>query len=344
MEPTTRRVTIADVARRAGVSTSAVSKVLRNARGVSPGMRERVRATMTELGYRPHAAARGMRGRTYTVGVLLDNIRNAFFADLLEGVTEELSDSEYTVLVGAAGFAPGDQARVAHAMVDRRMDGLILIAPGIPRDEVAATARHVPTVVIGHHDRGAEFDSVVDDDATGGGLVVDHLVALGHRRIAHVSALGNSAGGWARRPEVALTEGYREAMRRHGLAEHEQIVRVRFSEEFGHQAGLRLLTAGSRPTAILVGADVAALGVFRAAGELGLAIPDDVSLVGFNNTAVAALPPVQLTSVDQAGHAMGAAAARLLLERVEGRRTRAQLVSVSPQLVVRRTTARPPQA
>src|SRR6478752_538431 len=161
MEPTKRpkRVTITDVAARAGVSTAAVSKVLRNAYGVSPAMQERVRAAMAELGYRPHAAARGMRGRTYTIGVLLDNVRNAFFADILDGIQDELRDSEYTVLIGAAGFSAEEQAKTIRSMVDRQMDGLILIAPGTSRAEVLTTATATPTVVIGHHDGTDTHDS-----------------------------------------------------------------------------------------------------------------------------------------------------------------------------------------
>ena len=135
-----KRVTITDVARHAGVSTAAVSKVLRNAYGVSAAMREKVGAAIAELNYRPHAAARGMRGRTYTIGVLLDNIRNTFFADILDGVRDTLQDSEYTVMVGAAGFGAEAQSKTTRAMVDRQMDGLILIAPGSPRAEVLATA------------------------------------------------------------------------------------------------------------------------------------------------------------------------------------------------------------
>ncbi|MFE1500461.1 LacI family DNA-binding transcriptional regulator, partial [Streptomyces albidoflavus] len=207
----TKRVTITDVARHAGVSTAAVSKVMRNAYGVSPSMQERVRAAMAELGYRPHAAARGMRGRTYTIGVLLDNLRNPFFADILDGIREQLGESEYTVLIGAAGFGAEDQARTIRAMVDRQMDGLILIAPGTPRTEVLATAVVTPTVVIGHHDTSDAHDSVVDADDLGAGLVVDHLVALGHRDIALVSAAGNKAGRWQRTPEIALADGYLDA-------------------------------------------------------------------------------------------------------------------------------------
>ncbi|MEU8704888.1 LacI family DNA-binding transcriptional regulator [Streptomyces sp. NPDC048565] len=334
-----KRVTITDVARHAGVSTAAVSKVMRNAYGVSPAMQEKVRAAIAELGYRPHAAARGMRGRTYTIGVLLDNVRNAFFADILDGVQDELRDSEYTVLIGAAGFSPEEQARTIRSMVDRQMDGLILIAPGTSRHEVLATAADTPTVVLGHHDGSDIHDSVVDADDIGAGLVVDHLVSLGHRDIALVSAPGTKANRWKRTPEIVLTAGYLEAMERHGLSEHAQVLHAAYSDEGGFKAGMTLLTATHRPTAVMTGADVAALGVYRAAHELGLRIPEDVSLVGYNDTALAALATVQLTSVDQAGHTMGSTAARMLIERVEGRRDRAMQTTMTPRLVQRGSTA-----
>ncbi len=337
----TKRVTITDVARHAGVSTAAVSKVMRNAYGASPAMQERVRAAMAELGYRPHAAARGMRGRTYTIGVLLDNVRNAFFADILDGIHEEVRGSEYTVLIGAAGFGADEQARTTRAMVDRQMDGLILIAPGTPRSVVLATAAVTPTVVIGHHDNSDTHDSVVDADDMGAGLVVDHLVALGHQDIALVSATGSRTGRWQRTPEIALTDGYLKAMERHGLADRAHVLHAAYSDDGGHRAGMALLTRDRRPTAIMAGADVAALGIYRAAHDLGLSIPADVSLVGYNNTALASLAPVQLTSVDQAGHTMGSAAARMLIERVEGRRDRAMQTTMTPRLVIRRSTAAP---
>lgn len=337
--PKQKRVTITDVARHAGVSTAAVSKVLRNAYGSSPAMQEKVRAAIAELGYRPHAAARGMRGRTYTIGVLLDNVRNAFFADILDGIQDELRQSEYTVLVGAAGFEAEEQARTIRAMVDRQMDGLILIAPGTPREEVLATAASTPTVVIGHHDAADTHDSVVDADDSGAALVVDHLVSLGHRDITLVSAPGTKANRWKRTPEIVLRDGYLAAMQRHGLSAHADVHHAAYSDDGGFKAGLTLLTADRPPSAIMTGADVAALGIYRAAHELGFRIPDDLSLVGYNNTALAALAPVQLTSVDQAGHTMGTGAARMLIERVEGRRDRAMRTTMTPRLVVRSSTA-----
>jgi LacI family transcriptional regulator len=335
-----RRVTIADVARHAGVSTAAVSKVLRNAYGVSDGMSQRVRSSMAELGYRPHAAARGMRGRSFTIGLLLDNIRNPFYGDFLDGVTDALAKTDFQVLVGSAGFSAQDQSRLADAMVDRAMDGLILVAPSMSRSQVITVAKTIPTVVVGHHDTADEYDSVVDDDRAGAALVVDHLVALGHRRISHTSATAK-AGQWKGRPEQVRSAGYRQAMHRHGLDEAVTIAGTSYSEEGGYRAGRELLDRPDRPTAIFAGADFAALGVLRAAYELGLRIPADLSLAGYDNTTLAASAPINLTSVDQAAHDLGATAARLLGERMDGR-SRSVLTSAAPQLIVRNTTAPPP--
>src|ERR1700729_2257181 len=257
-----RRVTIADVARHAGVSTAAVSKVLRNAYGVSADMSQRVRSSMVELGYRPHAAARSMRGRSFTIGLLIDNIRNPFYGDFLDGVTDALAKTDFQVLVGSAGFSAENQSRVADAMIDRAMDGLILIAPSMSRSQVTAVAKTIPTIVVGHHDTADEYDSVVDDDLAGAALVVDHLVALGHRRIAHTSSTGR--GQWTRRPEQVRCDGYRQAMGRHGLDDAIQIASTSYSEEGGYQAGQQLLSGAGRPTAIFAGADIAAVGVLRA--------------------------------------------------------------------------------
>ena len=341
MKPSTgtRRVTIADVARHAEVSTAAASKVLRNAYGVSPAMAERVRSSMAELGYRPNAAARGMRGRSYTIGFLVDNIHNPFYADILDGASEALLGTDFQILTGAGGFAPEQQSKMAEAMIDRSMDGLILVAPSMSRSQVTATAKTIPTVVIGHHDVGNDYDSVVNDDLSGAAMIVDHLVALGHQRIAHTTST-SKPGRWLRRPEQVRADGYEQAMTRHTLGEHIQIAATSYSEEGGYDAARQLLTGSRRPTAIFAGADIAALGVFRAAHELGLRIPEDLSLAGYDNTTIASLAAVDLTSVDQAGPEIGATAARLLTARFDGR-TRSLLSSTAPRLIVRRSTAAP---
>jgi LacI family transcriptional regulator len=339
-----RRVTIGDVAQHANVSTAAVSKVLRNAYGSSPAMRARVRQAIDELGYRPHAAARGMRGQTYTVGVMIPDLRNPFFPELIEGIGQQLAGTDYQILLGPGGSLAETQARSTDAMIDRRMDGIIMIAPMMPQRRLEETARAVPIVVIGRHGKSAHYDSVVDDDVTGAALIVDHLADLGHRRIAHIEHKVSGRGMPTTLPQTVRGEGYRQAMRRRGLAEYIDVVASTYSEEGGYSAARAMLArpAAQRPTAIFAGADVAAIGVLNALREAGLRVPDDISVTGYDNTAIAALEPISLTSVDQDGHLMGNNAARLLLERIEAKRQRSVLYSLAPTLVPRRSTAPPP--
>ncbi|GIH02998.1 LacI family transcriptional regulator [Rhizocola hellebori] len=337
-----RRVTIADVAEKANVSTAAVSKVLRKAYGVSPAMDERVRAAMAELGYRPHTAARGMRGQTYTIGMMLPDIRNPFFHEILEGLSKQLDGTDYQVLIGPGGSESASQAHIMNAMIDRRMDALILVAPLGNRRDLEETAKSVPMVVIGRHDRSPDYDAVVDDDLMGAALVVDHLVELGHRRIAHIEHKITGRNHPTTLPQSVRAEGYRQAMKRNDLGSEIDIVASTYSEEGGYLAARELLARAVRPTAIFAGADVAAIGVFNAVYEAGLRVPQDVSIVGYDNTSFAALGPISLTSVDQDGHAMGTNAARLVLERIESKRTRSVLLSTSPTLIRRRSTAPPP--
>ena len=344
MEPSAppRRVTIVDVAQHAKVSTTAVSKVLRNAYGASPAMRAKVHKAIAELGYRPYAAARGMRGRTYTIGVMLPNIRNPFFPEILDGLTERLRDSDYQVLLGPGCNGEDAEARVTEAMIDRGMDGLVLVAPVSARSHLEQVASIVPTVVVGRHGRSAAYDTVADDDITGAALVVGHLAELGHHRIAHIEHLETDPAHIAEMPNAVRAEGYRRAMRAHGLADDIDIVSTSYTQEGGYLGARQLLARPRRPTAIFAGADIVAMGVLEAVAEAGLSVPDDISVAGYDNTTFAAFGPISLTSVDQAGREIGGDAARLLLERINDRHRPTAQVKLSPTLVVRRTTAPPP--
>jgi LacI family transcriptional regulator len=337
-----RRVTIVDVARHAGVSTTTVSKVLRNAYGASPSMRARVRRAMDELGYRPHAAARGLRGQTYTIGVMVPDLRNPFFPDILDGLTEWLGNTDYQVLLGPGGCNDEKtEARVTEAMIDRSMDGMILIAPVSARPHLEHVAGIVPTVVVGRHGRSAAYDTVADDDIAGAALIVDHLADLGHRRIAHIEHLETDAVRIAEMPNAIRAEGYRRAMRARGLGDEIDIVSTSYTQEGGYLGAQQLLARRRRPTAVFAGADVVAMGVLDAVAEAGLSVPGDISVAGYDNTTFAAFGPISLTSVDQAGRQIGGNAARLLIERIGERRRPTAQVKLSPTLVVRRTTAPP---
>jgi LacI family transcriptional regulator len=337
-----RRVTIVDVARHANVSTTAVSKVLRNAYGASPAMQAKVRQAMAELGYRPNAAARGMRGQTYTIGVMLPDIRNPFFPDILDGLTDRLADTDYQVLLGPGCNGQEAEARVTDAMIDRSMDGLILIAPVTSRSRLEHIAGLVPTVVVGRHGHSPAYDTVADDDAAGAALVVNHLADLGHRRIAHIEHHETDPTRLIEMPNAIRAQGYRRAMVARGLGDDINVVSTTYTQQGGYLGARQLLGQPQPPTAIFAGADIVAMGVLDAIAEAGLSVPGDISVAGYDDTTFAAFGPIALTSVDQAGHQIGANAARLLLERIGDRGRPTAQVKLSPTLVPRRTTAAPP--
>lgn len=333
-----RRATIQDVARVAGVSVSAVSKVLREAYGVSPQMQERVAAAIDQLNYRPHAGARTMRGQSYTIGVVLVELTSPFQPEVAQGISGELEGTPYQEVIVTGGTSPERQKRSIEALLDRRVDGLVLVAPWLEVAWIEEVAKTLPVVTVALHGSPKNFDTVVDDDRLGARMMVDHLVANGHRRIVHTSMPPADLGGSFMLSHTARREGFESAMRRHGLKP--DVIDTWYSEEGGYRAAVEALSRETPPTAIFAGADVAALGALRAVEERGLRVPEDITVVGYDNIYTSTINRVSLTTVDQSGELTGAACARLLLERLEGRTDTSHYV-VAPRLIVRRTSGTP---
>ncbi|MDR6791890.1 LacI family transcriptional regulator [Pseudarthrobacter oxydans] len=335
-----KRATISDVAEHAGVSRAAVSKVLRGAYGVSDVMRARVEASMDALGYRPSALARGMRGRSFTLGVFVVDLSNTFVTVLIEGIRAEAGSRGYQVFIGEANMGLTQQKQMIEAMVDRKMDGLILIAPFGPDEELEKIGRSTPTVVLGRHGPGQGYDTVASDDLAGSALIVDHLVSLGHRRISHLKHVGIEKNE-ATMPQVVRADGYVKAMVDHGLDDEVDVIETRWNHQGGADAVDLMLERKTPPTAVHTGTDMAGFGVLSRFHELGVPVPEAFSVVGYDNARAASLPQIALTTVDQSGFDMGTIATRLLVERIEGR---AEPVStlVTPTLVVRKTTGPTP--
>lgn len=330
-----RRATLHDVAHAAGVSVSAVSKVVRGAYGVSPDMQARVTAAIEELGYRPDYGARAMRGRSYTVGVVLVELTSPFQTEVAQGISDELEATPYQDVIVTAGTSPERQERSIEALLDRRVDGLVLVAPWLDVAWLEEVAKIVPMVTVALHGSPKNFDTVVDDDRLGARLMVDHLVAAGHRRIVHTSMPPAGSGGSFVLSHTARREGFEQAMRDHGL--EPDVIETWYSEEGGHRAAQRALDRDHPPTSIFAGADIAALGVLRAAEERDLQVPEDLTVVGYDNIYISTINRVSLTTVDQSGHLTGATSVQFLLERINGRTEPKQSV-VSPKLVIRGTS------
>ncbi|KHL04729.1 hypothetical protein LK10_04210 [Sinomonas humi] len=327
-----------DVAHHAGVSIASVSKVLRGAPGVSSAMKERVNASVEALSYRPHRLARGMRGPMFTVGVMLSDIENPFFSLLIQGMVEVFGSQGYELQIAPATAGEESQNSVIDSLIDHQMDGLILIAPRGREEHLERIGEQVPMVVIGPHGPSEHYDTVSGDDELGSALIVDHLVSLGHRRIAFLT--NEHPADRLNLPESARARGFEEAMGRHGLSDDLLFVPGVWSLEGGRDAARRILEASPRPTAVHAGADVAAFGILSYLWEEGVRIPEDVSVAGYDNSPMGSFTPISLTSVDQSGHEMGAIAAKLLLERIAGRSEPHNDV-LTPRLIVRGTTSAP---
>jgi DNA-binding LacI/PurR family transcriptional regulator len=330
--------TILDVAERAGVSKSLVSLVLRNAPSVSDERREAVLRAAEELGYRPNAVARSLVSRRSSViGVVLSDLHNPFFVEVVDGIQEEAAAAAYRALYNTGARSPAGEASAVETLLQLRTDGVVLVSTVLSGPEILEVASTTPVVLVARPSRWPTVDSVTNDDQAGARLAVEHLASLGHRRIAHIDG-GAGAGAAARRT------GFLGTMRGLGLRSQARVVPGAYTEEGGAAGVAAVLRSGTRPTAIFAANDIAAVGALQALEEHGLKVPDEVSLVGYDNTSLAALGHIGLTTIDQPRREMGAKAIRLLLERIAGERHRARHVVVQPGLVVRRTTASPARA
>lgn len=329
----TSRPTIIDVAAAAGVSKSLVSLVLRGASNVSDEKRRLVHAAAAELGYRPNGVARSLvQRRSHLLGILLSDLHNPFFAEVIDGVQAEAGAQGYNTIMSVVDRRALAERRALDTLLELRIDGLILASPMLETNAITSASKEVPVVLVARRARMTSVDSVSNDDPTGAALVVQHLADLGHQRIAHIDG-GGGAGAAERR------KGYERAMQRRGLEAFMHIVPGAYSDEGGRQGVAALLEGDAPPTAIFVANDLAALGALSALAERGLRVPEDVSVVGYDNTALAAVSQIHLTTVDQPRPDMGRTAVTLLLERLAGRRDTARHVLMPPTLVVRGTTA-----
>ncbi|KRE71479.1 LacI family DNA-binding transcriptional regulator [Arthrobacter sp. Soil762] len=328
-----RRPTIKDVAERAGVSKSLVSLVLRDSPRVSAERRQRVLEVMEEMGYELNMAARSLATRSNgTIGVLVSDLHNPWAFDVVDAARPVLEEAGHTVLfsaVTASASAGGVDLSILQAFRDLRVAGLLVIG-SVP--DKAPFSRVVSGGSVVFAGGGPDYidtaDVVRSDDAYGISMVVDHLVAQGHERIAHLGGLGGSVG-------AARVSGYTEAMESHGLGRNIHIVEADFSQESGYVAAQRALGASGRmrPTALACINDLAALGAMTAADERGV----QVAITGYDNISLGAMPRLGLTTVDPDSSGIGVAGAKTLLQRIGDHDFGGGFVHrpIVPELVVR---------
>lgn len=305
----------------------------------APETRQRVLAAADRLGYRPSAIARSLRlQRTLTLGMLVPDIRNPFFSSIIKGAEDAALERGYNIILCNSNDEPQREASYLRVLRERQVDGLLIASSQMADDTIAELREEAfPFVLLNRATRSTEDLAVVVDNHAAAVEVVGHLAALGHRRVGHIAGPQNTTTGVDRR------EGYRAGVLAYGLDDEPQLVieADAFSEEAGQRA-LRIILAGpARPTAVFAANDLVAIGVMATLEEAGVRVPDEVSIVGFDNTALAGLRHVALTTVDQSCPEMGRAALTSLHQRTSGARRDPTVVLARPRLVARRSTAAP---
>jgi LacI family transcriptional regulator len=338
------RVTIRDVASRAGVSVATVSRVFNDSGPVHEETRLRIREAARELRYAPNSAARSLSTRrTNTLGVLLPDLHGEFFSEIIRGIDVAVQRRHYHLIVSSSHNARSEVEAALRAMRGR-VDGLILMSPDVDAETlVAELPDGLPVVLLNCAVRDDRFDGLEIDNAGGTRAMVEHLVACGHRRIALIQGAPRNHDAAERR------RGYRAALRAAGIERRPEWEHPGdFTDAAGHAGAAALLRLTPRPTAILAANDAMAIGALSAVREAGLRVPEDVAVVGFDDVPIARYVHPPLTTVRVNISALGARAAETLLESlVDGGPHQPRHVVLPTALVVRGSCGcrdRPPPA
>jgi DNA-binding LacI/PurR family transcriptional regulator len=332
-----RRASSWDIAREANVSQSTVSRVLNNNPRISEATRKRVKEAMARLGYAPNAAARTLiTGRSNLIGLVVSNITNPFYPEVIEAIVATAADHDYNVILCNTQESLKLQTAYLELLIEHQVDGAILTSSLLDTEGLLAQVAtdRIPLVMVNRTVDGLRVDSVHIDNAGAGRLVARHLVDLGHSAIAFVGGVEATSTDRAR-----LT-GLRTEMDALGVAlPDEYVVHHEFTRSSGYDLTKRLLALPERPTALFCADDLIALGAMDALFDAGLRVPEDVSVVGVDDVPAASLRQVALTTVRQPTAEMGRRAVQLLLERVlSGPDGEPIEIVLRPRLIVRRTS------
>lgn len=329
-------ITIRDVAQHAQVSVTTVSHVINGTRFVSAEAMARVRAAIAALNYVPSAVARSLKSsRTHTVGMMIPNNSNPYFAEIIRGIEDACFAAGFNVILCNSDDDPHKQATYVRVLSEKQVDGLIVLSSG-GDPELLDTLRgaSMPQVLVDREIDDLAADLVEVDHAGGARLAVAHLIGLGHARIACI------AGPLALSPARQRVQGWRSALQAAGLWHSDALVADgAFTAEGGH-AAMRALLA-HRPSAVFASNDLMAIGAICAAADAGLRVPQDLSVVGFDDIALAAYSNPPLTTIAQPKQQTGELAARLLLQRIAQPQRPLQREILPPALVLRRSAAQP---
>jgi len=331
-------ISIKDIAKAAGVSHATVSRALRDDPRISEQTKLRIRRIAAEMGYPPSAIARGLAtGRTDTIGMVVTTVSDPFVAPIVQGAEKKAMEAGYSLILSQSGADPDRELAAVRLLRERRVDGVIVTASRVGELYTPLLSDlRVPIVLVNNQREGGYLHSIYVDDFAGARMVVEHLVELGHRKIAYVGC-----------PERPLSNrnrlnGYRSALESHGIrVESSFVVQIPGMDDLarGKEAAKRLLSLRERPSAIFCYNDLTAIGTLQALRTSGIQVPEDVSLVGFDDIPMASMVCPALTTVAQPKEEMGVKAMEMLLALIEGEER--ENIVVRPKLMVRDSTAPP---
>ncbi|MBI1256880.1 MAG: substrate-binding domain-containing protein [Chloroflexi bacterium] len=331
--------TIKEVAERARVSVATVSRVVNHSGYVSTDLRERVEEAMHTLQYKPSALARSLRRQeTHTIGVLVPSLNQPFFGTLIFAMEKTLFAGDYRTLICSSEEDPLKEAAYVDILLRQRVDGVVLVPTGHSTEGVTHLLQaQVPVVLIDRDFPNLAISRVLSDNYGGAYAGMEHLLTLGHRRIALIGGPAYS------RVTKARTDGAEQAMRDYGAPHDPSLLMIGTLPEFelGYQAALSLMKRSDPPTAIFALTDVVAVGVLHAAAQLNLNLPDDLSVMGFDDIPLAAYVIPALTTVAQPIYGMGQTAVEILMRRLHNQYQPHETIQLDTHLVVRNSTAPP---
>ena len=333
--------TIYDVAKRAGVSKTLVSRVLNHQPGVSPQSREKICQAMEELQYRPNALARSLvLQKTFTIGVVFDSLSDAYFFDVINGIEDEGAKQKYKVIFSSARNREVKKEQYIEFFSNGNTDGVIIYGSNLDDEDLMRRRAQMkfPFVVIENEIENVNINSVIVDNIYGSKMAVDHLTGLGCKKIMHVT------GDKFVKASLKRWQGYLDAMKAHQLQDYISVIEC---EKFGIEAGYKAIktwleshTRSQLPEAIYFGADNTAFGGMMALEDAGIRIPEDIRIVGFDDDRPwqVGRKLKQLTSLRQPLYEMGQKSVQLLVHQIDHPEAEKQTIIMRPELIVRETT------
>ncbi|MFW6377715.1 MAG: LacI family DNA-binding transcriptional regulator [bacterium] len=326
--------TIRDVAEKAGVSIATVSRVLNNQATVRPATRAKVEAVIKELNYQPNYLGRNLRrAETKLILVVLQNISNPFYAKVVKGIEDVGHKNNYNIMICNTDSDTDRERDYLELLLNKLVDGVILMEPEIEAEELTQISKDFPVVQCCEYKEGSNISHISIDNIAAGYTAVSHLLKLGHQRIAMISGYNRLLSA------IQREKGYRQALLDSGIEFDPDLIKY---SSYGFTGGLRsakeILQMDDRPTAIFTISDITAIGAIKAIKQEGLRVPEDIAVVGFDNTGIAAMYDPPLTTVAQPRYDLGKISMEILLDLINNKNIVNKEIYLEHELIIREST------